>query len=342
MIVNDLKAFIKEMNNNVFIVGGVDRKKIDYAIKKIYDFSQSNGYDLRIIDFELSSFDDIKNACFTSTFFLSKKLVHVKNFELIKVKGEDEKSSLDNIQVKDIVELIKNLDTDTILLLSYDGQIDLTNQISKIVSEIGCVANFSLTKQDLPLYIDKILNKEYKRIGKAEINYFLESINYSTEQIYNELEKLIDYTMDETRITIKHIDDIVTKTLESNIFKMVDSIGKKEAHIALSILNNLINQKEPELKILGMIIRQFRLLYLMKIIDERHKGMIEEEILKKLSLDARKKFIIRNLRIQNQRFNKQELIRNINLCLDTDYKIKSGNIQDGKLALELLILNICK
>lgn len=343
MIVNDIKSFERELQSNrVIIIGGTNKNDIVLSLKKAYKFYEENGYDIRILDFENTSIDEIKNAIFTSTFFVTAKLVHVRNFNIIKARTEEEKINIDKGIIKELVELIRIVDSDTVLLFTIDGQIDLSNQVSKIVSEIGCLAHFVITKQDLPSFVEKLVNKEYKKAGRAEINYFLESINYSTQEVYNELNKLIDYTLDEPKITLQHIDDIVTKTLESNIFKMVDSIGKKEAHTALSILNTLINQKESELKILGMIIRQFRLLYLMKIIDERHKGMGEDEILRNLSLDGKKRFIIKNLRIQHQKFNRDEIIKNINLCLETDFSIKSGKLQDSKLALELLILNICK
>lgn len=343
MIVNDIKSFEREFQSSrVIIIGGTNKNDMDVSLGKVYKFCKENGYDIRSVDFENASMDDIKNAIFTSTFFVTTKMVHIKNFNIIKARTEEEKINADKGMLKEFIELIKIIDSDTILLFTTDGQVDLSNQISKIVSEIGCLAHFTITKQDLPNFVEKKINKEYKKAGKAEINYFLESINYSTQEVYNELSKLIDYTIDQPKITLQHIDDIVTKTLESNIFKMVDSIGKKEAYNALSILNTLINQKESELKILGMIIRQFRLLYLMKIIDERHKGMPDDEILKNLSLDSKKKFIIKNLRVQHQRFSKDEIIKNINLCLETDFSIKSGKIQDSKLALELLILNICK
>ncbi|MCX7904227.1 MAG: hypothetical protein N2486_06915, partial [Caloramator sp.] len=202
MIVNDIKSFEREFQSNrVIIIGGSNRNDIDVSLRKVYKFCEENGYDIRIVDFENASMDDVKNAIFTSTFFVTTKLVHIKNFNIIKARTEEEKINVEKGVLKEFIEIIKIIDSNTILLFTSEGQLDLSNQICKIVSEIGCLAHFTMTKQDLPNYVEKMINKEYKKAGKAEINYFLESINYSTQEVYNELSKLIDYTIDQPKIT---------------------------------------------------------------------------------------------------------------------------------------------
>ncbi|WP_057978298.1 DNA polymerase III subunit delta [Caloramator mitchellensis] len=342
MLTNDLKEFEREFqNHNVFIIGGIEKDFIKNSIRKIYTLVDSKETDIRILDAETADFEEIKNACFTTTFFQSRKIVHIKKLNVIGI-SDNEKNAVDKNLVKNIIEIVKSLPDDTVLLITVELPLDLNNQLCKVVQEIGVVADYTWSKQDLPNYVDKMLNKNGKKIGKAEINYFLDAINYSQDYVKSEVDKLIDVSINEEKITNEMIDSIVTRTVESNVFKMVDSIGRKDAQSAISILTNLINQNEPILKILTMITRQFRLLYLLKSIEERNRNISEEEALKKLGLDLKRRFILRNLRTQNQKFSKNELVKCLNLCLETDFNIKSGKNSDGNLAMELLILNICK
>ena len=73
--------------------------------------------------------------------------------------------------------------------------------------------------------------------------------------------------MQEKTGTIKKqdIDLLATKQIESVIFDLTDSLGKRDVKSALNTLNGLIYNKEPIQKILITLYNHFKKLFLLSI-----------------------------------------------------------------------------
>ena len=65
------------------------------------------------------------------------------------------------------------------------------------------------------------------------------------QELINEIRKLIEYAGQGETITKEAVDMLSIKKLESVIFDLTDTLGKKDTKKALEVLQNLIYQKEP-------------------------------------------------------------------------------------------------
>lgn len=349
MLVMNYEEFEKKCLNNLCGKAAVVCGDEDYYIKKCIDkilgivkmFEELN---IIKIDGENATYESIVEASETLPVMSDVKIVYVYNANFIKKlsQSSDDSSKKQNKTSSDfenkISEYIKNLPDTTILLLTLSGDEDERNKIVINARNLGYVFKFKQVRgrqlQDVTLQMFK---KQKKNISKSDIIYFLSKVGTSLELIKNEIDKLCDYTYGSDSITRKDIDEVTHKTLESNIFKMVDGIGKKDAQAAVSILDNLLFQKENHLMILGMIIRQYRLLlYTRLYIDEKYDM---ETIKNKLGI--KRDFILDNLLNQVKIYDKKSLIKSLNACLETDMRIKSGSF-DIELALEMLIVKLCE
>lgn len=79
-----------------------------------------------------------------------------------------------------------------------------------------------------------------------------------------ELEKLVFYTDGRTEIYPEDIDAVCTVHAESQVFDMVKAVADKQQARALELYYDLIALKEPPMRILYWITRQFNQLYQMK------------------------------------------------------------------------------
>jgi DNA polymerase-3 subunit delta len=307
------------------------KDSINLIYKKVKDFPEINIIEL---DGENVTIDSIVNACETITFMSSKKVVHIKEpFFLEKENDSQSKEIIDKLS-KYVVHLPENV----ILLISYAGDINEKNALLKVIRATGIVADYRTLKGEaLQKWVQEIFKKNGKQISKSDLIYFISEVGNSTEQLLREIEKICAYAIDEEVITRNSIDSIVHKSLESNIFKMVDSISKKDVESSISILNVLLFQKEDYGKILGMIIRQFRLLYQIKLLLNDKKDI--NEMKKRLNLNN--EYVLQNMIKQARPYNEQALKKALDTCLETDFKVKSGKISP-ELALEMLIANLCK
>ncbi|TDT51115.1 DNA polymerase III subunit delta [Fonticella tunisiensis] len=332
----EFKKIIKEKRlEGPIIIYGDENHLIDESIKIIYNIIKSfQEMNIVKLDGENITLDDIINACETLPFMEDKKIVHIRKAAFLnKAPGMTEDF------VKNFSNYIKNLPDGIILLLTLQGSVDSTNAVFKVIKSTGYVIEYKpMRGEELQRWVLESFNKNGKVINKYELNYFIMEAGSSLEQLEREVEKVCAYASEEV-ITKQHIDEVVHKSIESNIFKMVDSISRKDADKAISILNALLFQKEEHLKILGMIIRQIRLMYLIRAyLDEKRSP---SEINRDLKLNE---FVLNNLIKQSKAYTVEGLKKLLSLCLETDYNLKNGTYSSDfyGLALETLIVELCK
>ena len=108
------------------------------------------------------------------------------------------------------------------------------------------------------------LKREGRQITERSARHLVEQVGTDMENLSREMEKLIAYTMGRTEITGQDIDDICTVQITNQIFDMVEAVARKEQKKALEYYYDLLALKEPPMRILYLLSRQFRLLLEVK------------------------------------------------------------------------------
>ena len=139
----------------------------------------------------------------------------------------------------------------------------------------------------------------------------------------------------ERAITVDDVKSLVSSSIESNIFKMIDYIGQKKVKKAVNELENLIDAGENEIKILSMITYQFR--NLVQAREVINQGKTKADLQSKAKLAP---FVASKSMNQAENFNLTELKKIYNELLETDYAIKTGG-KEPRLALDRLVVGIC-
>ena len=152
------------------------------------------------------------------------------------------------------------------------------------------------------------------------------------EQLSRELEKLFSYTMGRQEITAGDIREICTLQLTSQIFAMVDAVAEGKQKEALDYYYSLLTLKEPPMRILFLIGRQFSLLVQVK--ELRAKGYDNRRIGEKTGLHG---FIAGKYVNQSSRFEMDVLKEALADCVKTDEAVKNGRMND-RLGVEMLII----
>lgn len=90
--------------------------------------------------------------------------------------------------------------------------------------------------------------------------------------IDRELEKLICYCMDKDVIEAKDVEAVTTEQTTNKIFDMVNAIAEHNQKKALDLYYDLLTLKEPSMRIMYLISRQFQIL--LNIKDMSQKDLI--------------------------------------------------------------------
>src|SRR5690606_7655580 len=88
----------------------------------------------------------------------------------------------------------------------------------------------------------------------------------------NELNKMATFLNPGETITEDVIDEMVAKTLEQNVFTLVEKVTTRQLDSAFTILYDLLRQNEEPIKILALITRQFRIIFQCRILSQQGVG----------------------------------------------------------------------
>lgn len=256
----------------------------------------------------------------TLPFFADRRLILIEDSGFFKNKCDE------------LADYIPKL-PDTACLLFVETEVDKRNRLYKAVQKYGRVTEFQIQdERTLMKWILGTLRKENRKITEATLQHFLERTGSDMENIHMELEKLLSYTIDRDVITSEDVDAVCTMQITGQIFEMIRAIAEKKQRLALDLYYDLLALKEPPLRILFLIARQFNQLLLVKSLAAR--GMDKTSIASKAQVAP---FIAGRLMTQSRSFTLQQLEEAVKDCVDAEEAVKTGRMSDT-LSVELLII----
>ena len=222
---------------------------------------------------------------------------------------------------------------ETTAMIFVESEVDKRSKLYKAVQSKGRAVE--LGRQDegtLLRWVKGNVNREGKQISENTIRHFLAKVGTDMENIQKELEKLFCYTMGKPEITVIDVEEICTTQITNRIFDMVNAVADRKQRNALDFYYDLVALKEPPMKILSLLARQFKLLLEVKTMDGQ--GYARQDIAAKLGLNP---FVVGKYQAQAKAFSSKELRNIIEDGVETEECVKTGRLTDV-LGVELFIM----
>ncbi len=309
----------------IYLLYGEDNYIKNEYLKKIKKKFEELKLGINYIQIDENNCQNIISDIETPAFGYDTKLIVSRNCGLVKKK---------NVVGEKLAEYLKSNDIEGIELALIENDIDKTTSLYKIIEKIGQIKECKeKTPRELIVQIKSIANLYKVNIKENTAQYLIECVGTNMEDIINELRKLIEYEGNGNEITIKDIDALTVKKVESVIFDLTDNLGKKNIKEAIEVLHNLLYSKEPIQKILVMLYNHFKKLYIVKISNETN-------ILQALKLKPNQTFLINKYQNQARFFEKNELRSILEEFINLDEKSKNGRI-DLNVGLESVLCKYC-
>lgn len=155
--------------------------------------------------------------------------------------------------------------------LFVETQIDKRSKLYKAAVSKGRVIECK-TPDDgvLKRWVAELLLKDGKRITQRDLDFFLEKTGTDMENIRGEVEKLVCYCLERDVVTERDIEAVCIRQIGDRIFDMVEAVADKRQRKAMELYYDLLTLKEPPMRILFLIARQFNLLLQVK--ELKNKG----------------------------------------------------------------------
>ena len=221
---------------------------------------------------------------------------------------------------------------ETTCMVFVESEVDKRSKMFKKVKELGYAVE--LARQDarqLASWAGGILAKEGRKITGHTMELFLSKTGEDMEHIRMELEKLISYTMGHEVITDQDVEEVCTVHVTNKIFDMVAAIVNRQPKKAMDLYEDLLTLKEPPMRILFLIARQFN--QLLQVKELMNQGMDKSSIASRLKIQP---FVAGKLMPQARSFSREQILSCVELCVDAEEAVKTGRLGD-RLAVELLI-----
>lgn len=259
----------------------------------------------------------------TYNFFSPHKLIIAKHFETF--LGSNTPSG---DQMKAFEHYLDHPNPENILLLvatSLDERKKTVKKIKQVAMVLDSdISIFSWIKQHLEGY----------RMQDDVISYFIQYCLEQKEKIKTELEKLKLYCQEKKEITKEDIDQVVMRSIDDNVFHLIDCLLQKKKEEAYTIYQEMILHNEEPLKILVLLASQFRLFLQVKILVEENKS--EAEIAKDLQVHP---YRVKLAREKCVRYPKERLVEYLYRLAELDYQMKNGTTYQD-VGLEMFMMNL--
>ena len=318
---------LKQQNfKNVYLLCGEEAYLRNQYKKRLRDALVTDGDTMNYSYYEGKDINPraVIDMAETLPFFADRRVLMIENSSFFKNKCEE---------LADYMAAIP----ESTCFIFVETEIDKRSRLYKEVKKYGRIVEFGTQKEDtLMKWILGMLKKEGRNITKDTLQTFLAKTGSDMQMIKNELDKLISYTEGRDVITIADVEHVCVTQTTNKIFDMVNAIAEGKQKKALELYEDLLSLKEPPMRILFLIARQFHQLYQVKLLSK--EGMAGSDIAKQAGIMP---FAMKKYQAQAKSFTEEELRIAVEECVASEEAVKTGMMND-RLSVELLIMKYSK
>lgn len=292
------------------------------SLRAAHNLVQNQKKENEIIQIDAESFsaEKIIDTLYSPSLFAKPRVYFLKRI----YKNKDKDILIENI--------FKVLDKNSISIIIWEDQKLRSNtRYFKFFKERKVVEEYDeLNRRTFITWAREEGEKQAINMENVFLKELSERSNYDPERFVNNLLKL--KLLNPKKYSIELLDQIVADTLESDIWKLMDSINNSDIPDINSILEKLLQHRVDPNYILAMIARNLRISIQTKYLLE--KGCSSKKIASELKLPP---FAIFPIIKAVKNTNLERILLQYRKLSNLDYEIKTGRI-DPILGLSLFTL----
>lgn len=304
------------MSNQIYLFYGDEDLLLQNKVRQL---SAGAAY-VEQIDAETANLETIISALQTQQLFSSDKLLIVKHLDL-KSEAWD-----------DLVPALQTLSPATKVILCASA-VSKRSKVFKLIEKLGEVCEF---QSFAPWEQDQVVSwivQQAKTLGKeierAAATTLQDICGSNLRKLGSEIDKLITYVGERKSINQKDVRQLASPG-EISVFALSDAVANKDLRGALAAFRLLYRNQVAYFQVLSMLANQFRTMLLLK--SEKNTTKIAQVL-------GTKPYFVNKCQRSASRYSEAELRRNLELLLEADLKLKSGEQQLS--TFELLLTSLC-
>lgn len=302
------------------------------ALKKKLVSGPMEEFNYRRLTPESMSLEALQDAVEAMPMMADMTLVQVDDYDPF-AQDEDTREKLISIfsDIPDTCCLVFTYDT---VNFSRDGK---KKKLMDCVKKHGVMVEFpKQTASALVEWISRHFREQEKTITPDLCQHLIFLTGGSMTMLHTEIGKIAAYSR-VPAISRQDIDAVVEPVLSAVMFDITDALAEGDYDKALIKLQDVLNTREEPIAILAVVGGHFRRLLTARTVLAAGRGA---DALMPL-LGSNSDFFCRKVMSQAGRLSDEMCLRAVELCYETDCKLKRS-FEDGPRLLELLLLQLAQ
>ncbi|WP_160721801.1 DNA polymerase III subunit delta [Bacillus sp. USDA818B3_A] len=311
-----------------FLINETKQLLLDHILEE-----EEKDFNFSAYDLEETSVDLALEDAETFPFLGEKKVVILHN--PVFLTAEKTKEKVEHNLAK-LEQYLKEPAPYTVMVISAPYEkLDERKKITKeLKKNAELVEAKKMSEHDLKKWVKDRAKNNGMEMEENAIDQLLALAGTNMFMLAGEVDKLSLYAAEQKRIDRELVEKLVARTLEQNIFTLIEKVVQRKLDEALRIYYDLLKQNEEPIKILALLSGQFRLIYQVKELSRRGYG--QQQIAGFLKIHP---FRVKLALGQAGGFTDEELAHLMALLADADYQMKTGGMNKS-LLIEMLLFRL--
>lgn len=333
---NGKAQLIRDLKNGEFaplyIISGEETYLKEYYLRQLREKVVDPAFaDFNLIEFEGKGLtvEQLTEAIDSYPAMSEKKLIIVSDFDLFKPPAG----------FSDVLPGILGDLPEYVCLVFYydvlDGKPDKRTKLYKTLEKSACFAEFSHQEErELVAWLERRARALGCSIAPEDASYMIFLCGNSMTNLAGEMEKAAAHTT--TGIIKKYnIDAVCSPVLDAVVFDLTDAITAGKFDRAVTLVGELIAQKNSEVMIFTTITRHIQRLYAAKLCAEARAG--DKQLMEMIG--SKSPYYARQIQNAARRVPLTWLRHAASICARTDSALK-GSAVDRQKQIELALLSM--
>ncbi len=320
----------------IYLFYGTESYLLDQKINQVIQQRiPSEEREMNVITYDLltTPIEEVIQEVETLPFLSEHKVVVAKNAyfltgQRINSKVEHQMDSLERF-------LEFPVDYSTLILAVQAEKLDERKKITKNLKSNAVIESFSALKgKQLIDWVERLAKEQGVLLTPEAAQLLIYTVGEDLQILSQEMKKMALYVGVGGHVDKQIVEELTVRTLEQNIFALVEKVANVEIEQAIRMLYDLLKNKEEPIKIVALLARQFRIMLFAKGLSV--KGYSNQQIGSQIGAHP---YVVQLALQQARGFSENQLKEIMKRLANMDYDMKIGR-KEKVLALELFLLSL--
>lgn len=310
----------------MYLLHGEEDVRAEEALRRILDEvlpAEERALNLDVVDSGETPVQEIITRCDTLPFFGARRVVVIRRGDALRAPDQEA-----------LAAYLEQGPPPSVVIIVADA-LDRRRRLYGILQRLGRVIPCGrLDPADLPGWVTARAVQQRKRISPQAAQVLVTLVGGGLRELGSEIDKLVAYVGERDSITVDDVHAVASHVAEVTTFELMDAVGHRQAERALGLLQTVLAEGEPPVRVLYMLEDQLRMILRTKTLLDRRAS--PAEVREALGTRA---WLFGRYRLQAEAFAHMDVPRMLDLLLETDGLITTGGAPP-RLALETLIVRL--